>query len=492
MVEDKELKRGLSFPMAIFIIVGMVIGSSIWVSPAAYLSTTGPAIFIAYLLAVIPGIFVAFIIAYVGSALPVAGGSYVINSRLTGGFGGFMTAWLIILAVGGALAYLATTFGLFIGEIFGVAPQDELAFSMIIAVIVLFVFYFLNWIKIELSGLVELIITIVGDILVMIIFIIAAIPSFDINNFDPLFPLGLEPMLFATLTFFYSYTGFTLILDVAGEVKKPEKNIPRSLVVSIILLVVLYTVQALMVAGIQPYATAGDLDTVTKIILFGGILPVEALVVIRILIAVAIASTLHPLYMAYSRDILMAGREKLLPSVFSKVHAKYRTPRPALTLLLVVGVALLITFVPIITIALELEVGTTATLMSAITAIIVLILQIPICLAAVVLPKKFPKYHERSGFKPSRRLLKIMGYLGAIFSFIFILLLFTEPEAGFIISLIVFPYAGIGIILYVIRKKQLEKEGINLKEIMSKLPESVITDEGVPSKVERLASEKEK
>ena len=269
MVEDKELKRGLSFPMAIFIIVGIVIGSSIWVSPAAYLSTTGPAIFIAYLLAVIPGIFVAFIIAYVGSALPVAGGSYVINSRLTGGFGGFMTAWLIILAVGGALAYLATTFGLFIGEIFGVAPQDELAFSMIIAVIVLFVFYFLNWIKIELSGLVELIITIVGDILVMIIFIIAAIPSFDINNFDPLFPLGLEPMLFATLTFFYSYTGFTLILDVAGEVKKPEKNIPRSLVVSIILLVVLYTLQALMVAGIQPYATAGDLDTVTKIILFG-------------------------------------------------------------------------------------------------------------------------------------------------------------------------------------------------------------------------------
>ncbi|MEJ2295402.1 MAG: APC family permease [Candidatus Lokiarchaeota archaeon] len=483
MVEDKELKRGLSFPMAIFIIVGMVIGSSIWVSPAAYLSTTGPAIFIAYLLAVIPGIFVAFIVAYVGSALPVAGGSYVITS--------IMTAWLIILAVGGALAYLATTFGLFIGELFNIAPHDELIFSVIIAMIVLFAFYFLNWIKIELSGLVELIITIVGDILVMLIFIFAAIPHFNASNFDPLFPLGLEPMLFATLTFFYSYTGFTLILDVAGEVKKPSKNIPRSLVISIVLLVVLYTLQALMVASVQPYATAGDLDTVTKIILFGGILPPEALVVIRILIAVAIASTLHPIYMAYSRDILMAGRERLFPQVLSRVNAKHRTPRPALTLLLIVGIALLITFVPIISITLNLEVGTTATLMSVITGIIVLILQIPICLAAVILPKKFPKYHERSRFKPSRRVLKIMGILGAVFSFIFILLLFTEPEAGFIISVIVFPYAGVGIIIYLIRKKKLVKKGIDIKELMNKLPESVITDEGVLSKIDRLASDKD-
>ena len=104
MVEDKELKRGLNLPMAVFIIVGMVIGSSIWISPAAYLSITGPAIFIAYLIAVIPAVFVAFISAYLGSAFPVSGGSYVITSRITGGFGGFMVVWLIILAVGSTLA----------------------------------------------------------------------------------------------------------------------------------------------------------------------------------------------------------------------------------------------------------------------------------------------------------------------------------------------------------------------------------------------------
>ena len=140
MAEDKELKRGLSLPMAIFIIIGMVIGASIWISPADYLSKTGPGIFLSYIIAVIPAIFVAYIIAYIGSAFPVTGGTYVVNSRLLGGFGGFMTVWLIILAVGSTLAYLATTFGIFIGKAIGIAPEAELWFSIVIGIIVLTVF----------------------------------------------------------------------------------------------------------------------------------------------------------------------------------------------------------------------------------------------------------------------------------------------------------------------------------------------------------------
>jgi len=84
-----------------------------------------------------------------------------------------------------------------------------------------------------------------------------------------------------------------------------------------------------------------------------------------------------------------------------------------------------------------------------------------------------------------------MGIIGAITSLIFVLLLFTDPDAGLIVSLIVFPFAGIGAVLYLIRKINLKKLGIDLKQIMSKLPESVSLDEGVPSKVERLAHEKE-
>lgn len=484
-MEDKELKRGLNLPMAIFIIIGMVIGASIWVNPAAYLAETGPGMFLAYIIAVIPAIFVAYISAYLGSAFPVAGGSYVLTSRITGAFGGFMVVWLIILAVGSTLAYLAATLGVFLAQAFMIPTESEMLFVMIVGVIVLVAFYFLNWIKIEVSGLVELIITLFGDILVMVIFIIAAVPAFNPSNFSNLFPLGISPVLFAALIFFFSYIGFTLILDVAGEVKNPKKNIPRALLISLITLTVLYTVQALMVAGVQQWDV--PVGTVIELILTGGLLPQGVVVFIAILIAVAIASTLHPSYMAYSRDIMMIGREHLFPKKFSLLHKKYKTPIPALTLLFIVGLIFLVTFIPILGPVYSIE--TAAALMSGVVAVVVLIIQVPLCIAALTFKKKFPELHENAGFKPSSGAIKVMGILGAIFSFIFLLLLLADPDAGMIISLVVFPFAGIGAIVYLIRASQLKKRGIDFKAMVKKIPESVSFDEGVPSKIERLANE---
>ncbi len=486
MVEDKELKRGINLPIAIFIIIGMVIGAGIWVSPAAYLSRTGPGIFLSYLIAVIPAVFVAYLIAYIGSAFPVAGGTYVITSRLLGGFGGFMTVWLVILAVGSAIAFLAATLGVFIGQALGIPPESELLFVLIVGVSALVIFYFLNWVKVEISGLIELILTIVGDILVMVIFIIAAIPHFNPSNFEPLFPLGVGPVMFAGLTFFFSYTGFTLILDVAGEIKNPKKNIPRALLISMIALTVLYVLQALMVAGIQPWDS--PVGTVTEILILGGILPPEMILFMTILISIAIASTLHPSYMAYSRDILVAARDQMFPKVFTKVNKKHKTPRPALTLLLAVGIFLLVTVIPLLEPSYGIE--TAGVLLSAVTATIVLMLQIPISLAVFILPKKFPEWHDKAGFKPAPWALKTAGVLGSLTSLIFVLLLLTDPDAGLIIAIIVFPFAAVGAIVYLFRRKTLAKRGINIKEMMKTLPESVSIDDGVPSKVERLAKEK--
>ena len=478
MVKDKELSRGINLPVAIFIIVGMVIGAGIWLNPAAYLSKTGPAIFISYLIAVIPSIFVAFISAYLGSAFPVAGGSYVITSRLLGKFGGFMVVWLIILAVGTTLAYLSSMLGLFLTQ--ALLPETipaglELIIVILIGIIVLMVFYFLNWIKIELSGLIELIITIFGDILVMIIFIIAAIPAFNPSNIANLFPIGISPVLFAALIFFFSYVGFTLILDVAGEVKNPKKNIPRALLISFIILISLYTLQAFMVAGVQPWNV--PIGTVLEIIITHGLLPQGAIVLIGILIAVAIASTIHPSYMAYSRDILMISREHLFPKIFSKVNEKHKTPRHALTLLFIVGIIFLITFIPALTMLAGLTIELAATLLSAIVGVVVLIIQIPLCIGAIFFQRKFPEWHDKAGFKPSKTLIMIFGILGAVFSALFLLLLFLDPDAGLIISLIVFPFLGIGVILYLIRNAMLKKKGVDVKATMKKLPESVTIED---------------
>jgi APA family basic amino acid/polyamine antiporter len=486
-MEDKELKRDLSLPMAIFVIIGIVIGSSIWISPAAYLNETGPSIFIAYIIAVIPAIFIAFICAYIGSAIPVAGGTYVLNSRMSGKFIGFITAWMVILAVGAALAFLASAFGLFLSEIFLIPNDFTLIFVILVGILILVGFYGLNLLNIKISGLVEIIITIIGDILVMLIFSFAAIPYFDPGNFDPLFPseLGVTPLLMASLTFFFSYIGFNAVLEIAGEIKNPKRTIPISLLISIPVLMILYTIQALMVAGIQPWNQ--EVETVTQIILNKGIFPFGATIVITILIAVAIASTIHPTFLAYSRDILMASRDEIFPKKLAKVSKKHNTPSNSLTLLLVIGIVFLVIFVPIL--GPMVGIGTAGVLLSAITAVATLILQIPLCISAILLSKRFPELHEKSGFKPSHTVLKIMGIGGAVISFIFVLLLFTDADAGLLIALIIFPYLLIGTIFYIFRSRKLQKKGVDIEEKLQKFPEEIKIDEEIPGKVERLAKE---
>jgi len=486
-MEDKELKRGLNLPMAVFVIIGIVIGSSIWISPAAYLRETGPSIFIGYIIAVIPAIFIAFICAYIGSTIPIAGGTYVLNSRMNGKFVGFITAWMVILAVGAALAFLGSAFGLFLSEIFLIPDNFVLPFVILVGILVLVGFYGLNLLNIEISGLVEIIITIIGDILVMLIFIFAALPYFNSSNFDPLFPpeLGMTPLLMASLTFFFSYIGFNAVLEIAGEVKNPKKTIPIALLISIPILMILYTIQALMVAGIQPWNQ--EVETVTEIILNKGIFPLGATIFITILIAVAIASTIHPTFLAYSRDILMASRDEILPKKLAKVSKKHKTPSTSLTLLLITGIIFLVIFIPIL--GPMVGIGTAGVLLSAITAVATLILQIPICISALLLPKRFPELHKKSGFKPSKTLLKTMAIGGAVVSFIFILLLFTDPDAGLLIALIVFPYLGIGILVFFFRNRSLKKKGIDIEKRLQKFPEEVKIEEKMPGKVERLAKE---
>jgi amino acid transporter len=183
----------------------------------------------------------------------------------------------------------------------------------------------------------------------------------------------------------------------------------------------------------------------------------------------------------------MASRDEILPKGLAKVSEKYKTPSNSLTLLLGIGILFLIIFIPIL--CPMVGIGTAGVLLSAVTAVATLILQIPICISAINLKKRFPELHKESGFKPSSKLLKAMGIAGALISLIFVLLLFTDTDAGLLIALIVFPYLGIGIFVYFFRNRSLKKRGVDIDVKLRKFPEEVKVDENMRGKVERLANE---
>jgi len=153
MSEEGKLRRGIGLGVAVFVIVGLVIGSSIWLLPTEALADAGPGMFLGYLLALIPGIFLAVICAYIGSAAPTAGGTYVIVSRTLGSFGGALTLAVTIAGAGGAVAFMAGTFGIFVNSLGASIPV------LITGFIILILAYMVNILRVEVSAIVAMIIT---------------------------------------------------------------------------------------------------------------------------------------------------------------------------------------------------------------------------------------------------------------------------------------------------------------------------------------------
>ena len=103
-----RLERKVGLAGAVFLMVGNVVGASIFILPGTLAGIAGPAIFIAYLIAIIPAFFNTLVAAQVGSILPVSAADYVFTSTVLHPLLGFLKVWAAMLGalVGGPiLAY---------------------------------------------------------------------------------------------------------------------------------------------------------------------------------------------------------------------------------------------------------------------------------------------------------------------------------------------------------------------------------------------------
>ena len=77
-----RLQRKVGLAGAVFLMVGNVVGASIFILPGNLAGIAGPAVFIAYLIAIIPAFFNTLVAAQVGSILPVSASDYVFTSTV--------------------------------------------------------------------------------------------------------------------------------------------------------------------------------------------------------------------------------------------------------------------------------------------------------------------------------------------------------------------------------------------------------------------------
>ncbi|MCX6276481.1 MAG: amino acid permease [Bacteroidetes bacterium] len=159
-----------------------------------------------------------------------------------------------------------------------------------------------------------------------VLLLIIGLGSFYINpaNWHPFAPNGVSGVLKGVSGVFFAYIGFDAISTTAEECRNPRKDLPRAIILALIITTILYILISLVLTGMvhyselavgDPLAYAFQKLHLTKL---SGIIALSAVV--------AMASVLLVFQVGQPRIWMSMSRDGLLPKSFSKIHPKYKTP----------------------------------------------------------------------------------------------------------------------------------------------------------------------
>lgn len=321
MSEQHTLLRQLGFWDALTIGVGTMIGAGIFLLSGVAVSLTGPAAIFSYLAAGLVCVITAASTAELATGMPTSGGDYYFVSRALGPAFGAISGIGIWLSLTFAIAFYLFGLGEYVAQFTPLTPFWG-AFAGGVLLVTL------NIIGAKESGRLQVVIVL---ILFVILGAFSGLAAFEIEaeNFTPFFPFGTTPIASTTALVFVSFLGFVKIAAVAEEIKDPARNLPRTLIGSVLVVTVLYVVIVLVIAGLFSQSTIGAVrDPLTAaarallgsfgagVIIFAGLL--------------ATLSSANASIFAASRINLAMARDRMVPNWLAAIHPTRLTPYRAI------------------------------------------------------------------------------------------------------------------------------------------------------------------
>jgi len=339
------------------ILMGIVIGSGIFLTTgimAKSIPSPGLVLF-AWLVGGLLTLAGALTYAELGAAIPEAGGQYVYLKQAYGSLSGFLFGWIVFLVYQtGGIAALAVGFAeyfshffpglatdkfLFTAEtiVFKTSFEYSLSYGQIMAIIVIVFLSFFNYIGVGLGKTIQNIFTVIkiGIVLVFIIFgltigkgapgeIFFKPEGFSFSQMGIGFGIALVAVSWA-------FDGWNNVNFVAGEIKKPGRNLPLSLIVGttgITLLYLLVNVVYFYAMPIQEMIGVVKIAEKATNILFGG----TAAGLVSAAIIISIIGSLNGSILTGPRVYYAMAKDKLFFQRVASVHPRFHTPAFAIVI----------------------------------------------------------------------------------------------------------------------------------------------------------------
>lgn len=338
--ESAPLTRGVTLAQGTALYLGAVLGTGVIALPALAANAAGPASLIAWIGLVVASVPLATTFAALGARYPDAGGVSTYARRAYGLDASAVVGWCFYLSSALAGPASAMFGGAYVAAAVGGGRTTVLVFTAVVLVFVAVA----NWFGVRLSGRVELILA--GLLLLLLAAaVFTSIPKMRLSNLHPFAPHGFLGIGHAAALLVWSFAGWEAITYLAGEFKRPKRDLPRATALALITVGISYVAIAgatILVLGSSADTAQAPLGELLANGLGGSAPTLTAVVAVILTLGV-----MNP-YCAGSAKLGAAlGRDGIMPAWLSRGSQAGEVPRRSL--LVQTGLSLLVLLVVALT-----------------------------------------------------------------------------------------------------------------------------------------------
>jgi APA family basic amino acid/polyamine antiporter len=360
MQPGNSLQKKLGFWAATAVVIGSVIGSGLFMKPASMAAELGSPtwLMLAWVFGGIFSLFGALVFAEVGAMIPENGGLYAYFRHMFGDFFAFLYGWAAFAVINtasvAAIAFVCIQYADFFLHLprFDAATEQHIIWHIpmlgdlhplenfgvkSLGVILVMGLTFLNYLSVKAGSAFQVISTSLK--IAVIVALIAGI-FFSGNGSVQHFVQAADPkqgwplitgMVVAMTGAFFAYDGWINVASMAGEIKDPQKNIPRSLITGVFACIIVYV----LVNQAYLYALPVEKIAVSPLVASDAIAVSwghTGAALIAAMIIICTIGAVNGNIMACCRITYQMGNDKACTSWTGKVHPRYQTPGNALWL----------------------------------------------------------------------------------------------------------------------------------------------------------------
>ncbi len=353
--ESTSLKRVFGLPALVIYGVGDILGAGIYAVIGDITKPSASLVWVSFIIALVVAAFTALSYAELGGRLPKCGGvAHFVQQAFRIDWLSTLVGWVMFCTCIVSMATISKAFAGYLMASIPVLPEWFLVILLFAAL------GYVNFRGMKESSLLNLVCTAIETSGLLIVILLASIYIFGgAATTAPVVAIqpetGWTGIIGGASIAFYAFIGFEDIVNVAEEVKNPERNVPRAIVLSLAIAGVIYIAIAwLAVNVLSPTDLAGSkaplLDVVTRA------QPSFPKLIFTFIPLFAVMNTALLNFVTASRLVFGMAREGLIPTWAGKLHPERATPYRAILVILAIVIVIALAGTR------ELLAGTTATL----------------------------------------------------------------------------------------------------------------------------------